>query len=69
MAKQTNYGTAWVVNDTGEIYQWNNGDFQVVPGGNAMDISANADGQVWIVGRAQGATRPFRSQRDDRREP
>ena len=50
-------GTAWVVNDSGEIWQWRDGEFHLVPGGNAMDIGANADGQVWIVGRASGGSR------------
>jgi hypothetical protein len=56
-------GTAWVVNDSGEIWQWRDGEFHMVPGGNAMDISANADGQVWIVGRASGGSRGGRRPR------
>jgi Tectonin domain len=56
-------GTAWVVNDAGEIFQWRDGEFHLVPGGNAMDVGANAAGQVWIVGRATGGSRGGRRPR------
>jgi hypothetical protein len=60
-------GTAWVVNESGEIWQWRDGEFHMVPGGNAMDIAANGNGQVWIVGRASGGARGgFRRPRNDR---
>jgi hypothetical protein len=60
-------GTAWVVNESGEIWQWRDGEFHLVPGGTAMDIGANANGQVWIVGRASGGPRGgFRRPRNDR---
>jgi hypothetical protein len=52
-------GSAWVVNRNGEIYQWADGGFHRQPG-SAVDVGANAGGQVWIVGAAQGGQRPFR---------
>ena len=55
-------GTAWVVNQQGTIYHWENGEFRPIPGGPAMDIGANANGQVWMVGQAQGANQRFRRQ-------
>ena len=58
-------GTAWAVNRAGEIYQWSNGDFRRMPG-SAIDVGTNGNGQVWIVGTAQGGDRRIRRQRDDR---
>jgi hypothetical protein len=46
-------GSAWVVNDSGEIYQWSQGSFRRIPG-TALDIAANANGDVWMVGTGQG---------------
>ena len=46
-------GSAWVVNDSGEIYQWSQGSFRRIPG-TAVDIAANASGDVWMVGAGQG---------------
>ena len=45
-------GSAWVVNDSGEIYQWSQGSFRRIPG-TALDIAANANGDVWMVGAGQ----------------
>ena len=42
-------GTAWVVSQASEIYQWRNGSFQRLPG-SAFDVGANAKGEVWVVG-------------------
>jgi hypothetical protein len=42
-----------VVNDSGEIYQWSQGSFRRIPG-TALDIAANANGDVWMVGAGQG---------------
>jgi hypothetical protein len=58
-------GTAWVVNEAGEIYQWMNGDFRRMPG-SAMDIATNASGQVWMAGTPSGATPRVRRPRNDR---
>jgi len=46
-------GSAWVVNDSGEIYQWSQGSFRRIPG-TAVDIAANANRDVWMVGAGQG---------------
>ena len=46
-------GSAWVVNDSGEIYQWSQGSFRRIPG-TALDIAANANGDGWMVGAGQG---------------
>jgi hypothetical protein len=59
-------GTAWVVNETGDIFQWQNGEFRPVRGTTAVDIAANANGDVWIVGTASGATPRLRRPRNDR---
>jgi hypothetical protein len=42
-------GTAWVVNQAGEIHRWQNGSFQKMPG-SATDIGVNAKGEAWVVG-------------------
>lgn len=58
-------GTAWAVHQSGEIYQWLNGEFRRMPG-SAVDIGANAQGQVWIVGTAGGGNQRLRRPRNDR---
>jgi hypothetical protein len=58
-------GTAWAINQSGEIYEWANGDFRRMPG-TAVDIGTNAEGLVWMVGNAGGGNQRFRRQRNDR---
>jgi hypothetical protein len=58
-------GTAWAINQSGDIYQWTNGEFRRMPG-TAMDIAANAEGQVWIVGNAGGGNQRSGRPRNDR---
>jgi hypothetical protein len=42
-------GIAWVVNDSGHIYKWENGAFEAMPG-EAQDVASNIRGEVWMVG-------------------
>ncbi|HKE83461.1 MAG TPA: tectonin domain-containing protein [Vicinamibacterales bacterium] len=46
-------GTAWIVNDFGQIFRFENGSFVRVPG-NAEDIAVNAAGQAFMVGARAG---------------
>jgi hypothetical protein len=45
-------GTAWVVNNPGQIYKYNSlsGSWDIKPG-LATDIGVGADGSVWVIGR------------------
>ena len=51
-------GTAWVVNQRGEIFRWETDGFRRVDG-TAMDIAANASGETWMIG-TRGGGRGFR---------
>ena len=42
-------GRAWVVNEIGEIYRWNGGAFERMPG-TATDVSVNMRGEAFVVG-------------------
>ena len=42
-------GRAWVVNDSTEIYRWTGNEFERIDGW-AVDVAANARGDVFVVG-------------------